>query len=254
MSDDGHVLQDAVRRWGPPWFDRAVVVESTPSTQDAAFDLSESRPGLVLMAKHQTAGRGRRGKTWHDHPSHSLAMTMVLPRTADGSLAVRIGVGVMLGLEHLSADAVPRIGLLWPNDIVAREGESKVGGILIEGRGDVTCVGIGINVGHARTEFDDRIGSRATSLTELGLDTDRLSVASALVRGVAEAMGLAPSELGERFSRADVVSGTDRRFTVDGRAVWGRVESIDIQNHVRLIGPDGNAVRIRVEDASLTKP
>ena len=105
------------------------------STQEAAAGLAL---GSVVVADHQTAGRGRRGRSWDAPPGSGLFATFVLVP----SPVIVFAAGVA------AAEACARgVRLKWPNDLVLDE--RKLGGILAEIRGDRALVGIGINLSWA---------------------------------------------------------------------------------------------------------
>ena len=120
------------------------------STNALLLERAAAASGTVIAAEWQSAGRGRRGRTWHAGIGGGLAFSM-LWRFAHGASALSglsLAVGVALA-RGLAAIAGSRIGLKWPNDIVADGG--KLGGILIELAGDVlgpgaAVIGVGINV------------------------------------------------------------------------------------------------------------
>ncbi|QKS28049.1 MAG: biotin--[acetyl-CoA-carboxylase] ligase [Candidatus Accumulibacter similis] len=105
--------------------------------------------GSLLIADDQTAGRGRRGRSWLSSPSAGLTFSLLwrfagtVARLAGLSLAV--GLAVARALERLGATGV---GLKWPNDILL--GGGKVGGILVEletaPAGMLAVIGIGLNL------------------------------------------------------------------------------------------------------------
>ena len=108
--------------------------------------------GLVAVAEHQTAGRGRRGRTWEAPPGANLLVSFLLrPRlplerrhlvVAAVALAAREAC-IATGGEALAAV----VGLKWPNDLLA--GGQKLAGVLAEADGDAVVVGMGLNVGWA---------------------------------------------------------------------------------------------------------
>lgn len=103
--------------------------------------------GTVLIAERQTAGRGRRGRTWFSSPGDSLTFSLfwrLAPGTAPGGLSLAAGVAVARALATCGAD---RCVLKWPNDILL--GGRKLGGILVEllpGAPHAAVIGIGINL------------------------------------------------------------------------------------------------------------
>lgn len=150
---------------GSPW----VELEhhrTTASTNARALELA--RPGLVVLADHQSAGRGRMSRAWESPPGASLLLTATVPLPAVGAgwlplltgLAVQRAVRGVCGLEAV---------LKWPNDVLLpAEDDRKVCGILCEvggatdsARGAVVAIGIGLNVAQGR---DDLPVPTATSL------------------------------------------------------------------------------------------
>mgnify|MGYP002335830292 CR=1 FL=1 len=107
---------------------------------------SGAASGTVLLAEHQTAGRGRRGRNWYQG-AHSLAFSLLWSLPAGRSPSgLSLAIGVALA-EALHADAQ----LKWPNDVLLNG--RKVAGILIESAGVHNAspryvIGIGINLGN----------------------------------------------------------------------------------------------------------
>lgn len=130
----------------------------------------DPRPGRVVVADHQSAGLGRRGRSWTAPPDTSVAVTAVLPAPeADliGWVPLVAGLAVVRALAA-SRYAVPAV-LKWPNDVLVRdEGEwRKVCGVLAQsvpgpgatsagGAGaprGVVVVGAGLNIDQVREEL-----------------------------------------------------------------------------------------------------
>lgn len=109
--------------------------------------------GTVIVARHQTAGRGRRGRTWHSPPGASLSFSLLWRFPADTDLSgLSLGVGLALAqaLEHLGTRGLT---LKWPNDVLLES--RKLAGILIELSSTATrsaerrraaIIGIGLNL------------------------------------------------------------------------------------------------------------
>lgn len=116
------------------------------STQDEARRLVEvgrAKPGHVVVADEQTAGRGRFGREWLS-PVGGLYATFVV--TAVPLISPVSGVAVLRALARFGIDA----HLEWPNDVVV-DG-AKLAGILIETAADIALVGVGINLKEAPLE------------------------------------------------------------------------------------------------------
>ncbi len=118
---------------------------------------SGDRQPCLLVAEHQTRGRGRMGRTWQSTAGASLTFSLALPLSpVDWSgLSLAVGVALAEGLEPLPMTAAPRLQIKWPNDLWlvdadAPLGGRKLGGVLIEtvpvGDGRMCVVGVGLNV------------------------------------------------------------------------------------------------------------
>lgn len=135
-----------------------VDVDSVASCDSSSSELSRraaqgAPAGSVLVADRQTAGRGRRGRTWVSTPADSLTFSL-LWRFSGGfdkvaGLSLAAGVAVAKACEGLGATGV---ALKWPNDVLAPVpgGLGKLGGILVElsfiPGGMEAVIGIGLNL------------------------------------------------------------------------------------------------------------
>ncbi|MGE5491658.1 MAG: biotin--[acetyl-CoA-carboxylase] ligase [Actinomycetota bacterium] len=109
--------------------------------------------GTVVVADRQTAGRGRRGRTWLSSPEGSLTFSLLWrfsgPATRLSGLSLAVGVAVAQALEELGAT---HARLKWPNDVLLEtaDGFAKLAGILVElstdRRGTGAVIGIGLNL------------------------------------------------------------------------------------------------------------
>jgi BirA family transcriptional regulator, biotin operon repressor / biotin---[acetyl-CoA-carboxylase] ligase len=113
------------------------------STNRLAADLARAGApdGLVVVADHQTAGRGRRGRRWESRPGGSLLVSVVL-RPVPPLVTLAAGVAAA---EACEAVAGRPVRLKWPNDLLV-DGHRKLGGILSELVGDAAVVGLGVNL------------------------------------------------------------------------------------------------------------
>jgi BirA family transcriptional regulator, biotin operon repressor / biotin---[acetyl-CoA-carboxylase] ligase len=109
----------------------------------------------LLVAEHQTQGRGRLGREWVGNAGASLTFSLALPlAVAEWSgLSLAVGMALADAFEPPHAAALPRIVLKWPNDLWLRDAAErgrKLGGILIEtvnvGQHRMCVVGVGVNV------------------------------------------------------------------------------------------------------------
>lgn len=115
--------------------------------------------GSIVITSEQTAGRGRRGRTWQSKIGENLTFSLLLKPvflapSGQFSLAEAISLGIADGIEELTGKICK---LKWPNDILLQGG--KVSGILIESsfQGERTqhaIAGIGININQKRFPTD----------------------------------------------------------------------------------------------------
>jgi BirA family transcriptional regulator, biotin operon repressor / biotin---[acetyl-CoA-carboxylase] ligase len=160
---------------------------SVDSTNERALAWAgEGAPGgSVVVADEQTAGRGRRGRSWHSPEGglylsyivrglHQMAQPSVLTLAAGVAAARAIRTAAGLGVR-----------LKWPNDVLMPDAPLKVAGILAEGSGvggrlEFVVIGVGINVSLA--SVPPELGGTATSLErELGRAVDRAVLQARLV-------------------------------------------------------------------------
>ena len=152
--------------WDVHWFDE---VDSTNTyVRDQAR--RGAPPGLVAVADHQTAGRGRLDRRWESPPGANLLASVLLRPQCDGA-----GVHLCTGAVALAAaDACREVAgvepvLKWPNDLLV--GGSKLAGVLAEaefsgGSLVAVVVGIGVNV-----SWPGPAGAGGTCLDDVGTAT-----------------------------------------------------------------------------------
>ena len=215
----------------------------------------EAIDGAVLIAEHQTAGRGRNGRTWVATPRAQITMSVAVPADAVpteawGWLPLAAGVAVVDtvadGAWH-GRDVT--VGLKWPNDILAGTGGSfgKLAGILAEVAvpARTIVVGIGLNVDLREDELAATDG--ATSLVALGaeeLDRDRLirKLLSHLGRRVEDwqrASGADEALRADYLARSLTVGSRVRAMLPGGAELLGTAHSVDEQGRLRLTTADG---------------
>jgi BirA family transcriptional regulator, biotin operon repressor / biotin---[acetyl-CoA-carboxylase] ligase len=220
-------------------------IPETDSTNSALLKRAAPVPGQFdfLTAEFQSAGRGRRGRSWLAAPGGAICLSWSWCFEGHaaqlGALSLATGVAVLRALQSLGLQGAR---LKWPNDLVTAGG--KLGGILIEMRSEAAgpvqvVIGLGLNVAlgqQARAQID-QLGNTATDLVQLAGGNSPPSrealVAALLDHGVAALAqfaqaGLAPflAEYRAADSLAgrtvqihgghDVASGTARGIDDDG--------------------------------------
>jgi len=163
-------------RFGDPY----LYVPECRSTQELLRDTALPE-GAVAVAEHQTAGRGRLGRTWEDAPRSSLLCSVLL-RPGSGVLPQLSLVAALATAEAVEELTGREAQVKWPNDVLV-DGR-KVAGILLEQAGGAVVAGIGVNVGQERGELPEVTRTPAGSLrTASGRGYDRgVLLAELLVR------------------------------------------------------------------------
>jgi BirA family biotin operon repressor/biotin-[acetyl-CoA-carboxylase] ligase len=215
---EGSSPRDWQRLWRLPLLR---ILDETVSSNDDARELAfaGAPAGTVVIAEHQSAGRGREGRAWDAGSGLSLLLSVVL-RPADpasaapGPTPIRVGLAVCAAIEHCSDLATT---LKWPNDVLAPDGR-KLAGVLCEaatgGGSSFVVAGIGINVLQTADHWPPHLAPFATSLRDAsGRVQDRATLAGALLDR------LRPFLLQGPELRADELREFRRRDALHGCAV-----------------------------------
>jgi BirA family biotin operon repressor/biotin-[acetyl-CoA-carboxylase] ligase len=221
-----HDLVRALERLGrkaPVRFD-----EVTGSTQATALAMAaEGAPEWTLVAAgHQTAGRGRLGRAWHDDPGRALLCSVVLrpdlPANRGGLLTLLAGVALAGACTEVGRAAA---SCDWPNDVLV--GGRKVAGVLAESavagdRLEHVVLGFGVNLGNPPPGLPDAGGVEAEA-PEL-LEAFLLAFAQGYGRGGA---GLGESVLASYRNHCSTIGRRVRGRATDGVLVEGEAVSVD---------------------------
>ncbi len=160
-------------------FHRIRIVDETGSTNRDLMNeaLKGASEGEVLVAGHQTEGRGRQGRTWLDEPDSALLVSWLLrPEGYEvGLIPLLTGMAVVDALSELGAP----VGLKWPNDVLVPSfGERKLAGILAEaGQSQVgaaepalhVVVGLGLNLAFSGSPEAGDVAIDLASLVDASL-------------------------------------------------------------------------------------
>jgi BirA family biotin operon repressor/biotin-[acetyl-CoA-carboxylase] ligase len=212
----------------------------TGSTNTDLLQREAPSPGAFdfLTAEYQTAGRGRRARSWIAPPGGAICLSMSwcfasLPRDIS-ALSLAIGVCALRGMAQTG---VTGAALKWPNDLVV--GSAKLGGILIELRAEAggpayVVIGLGLNVALGATVLRQvaASGTQAADLAGLGAARpDRNQLAAVLIASMVAGL--------EEFERdgfgafvpewraADSLSGKPVVISSDNGSVTGHARGID---------------------------
>ncbi len=175
----------------PGWAGRTILhkecVDSTNEEAKRGGDAGDAH-GTVYSASRQSAGKGRRGRSWLSESENNLYFTILLRPNMEpekiSMLTLVMAHAVATGIRQV-AGAETRIK--WPNDILI--GNKKVCGILsemkLEDRRAAYCViGVGINIG--QTSFPEDLQDKATSLCMEGVSVDAKELLKGILRAFEE--------------------------------------------------------------------
>jgi BirA family biotin operon repressor/biotin-[acetyl-CoA-carboxylase] ligase len=188
----------AYRRVGQP-SPKLLRLQSVTSTQDLARALPI---GSIVVADHQTAGRGRLDRGWQSPPGTALLVSFVLAPNPILSLAAGVAAAEASGSG---------VRLKWPNDLLL--GSGKVGGVLVETTPAKAVCGIGINLTWAPKGAATLNQDRDQLLAKLRIELERWTSAPA-------------DEVLARWRELSDTLGRRVRVELSGTAIEGTAEDI----------------------------
>ena len=227
-------------RWGRPfrYFDS---IGST-NTEALAWAEAGAPEGALVVANHQTEGRGRWGRSWLSAPGSLLQFSLILrpdmPVERLGLVTTALGVACADVIEVLAG--VPT-GIKWPNDVIVRG--RKLAGILVESKLTgpkltTAIAGVGINVGWERAEVPDEIAERATSIAIESDSTppSRADLLGAILASFESVYELAadPDRSGRVIDRA-----TDRSEVLGRNVTVSFADGATVEGHALRLLDDG---------------
>jgi len=237
-----------------------VVVDETASTNDLVAQLAAAGEphGTLVVARRQTAGRGRRGRSWWHDADHGVALGVLLRPTLPARHAPELVHVTALAVDDAAHSCDVETHIKWPNDIVVEiDGNwRKLAGILVESSlcGSAierAIVGIGCNVNTPANAFAAAAGVRPTSLAAVsGARHDRAALIGAichrleywLVRWREDGF----AKLRPELVRRSATLGRPVRIAVGERLVDGT--AIDIAADGTLVVEDAAGQRVGIRD------
>lgn len=279
---DGYRLRGVPDRLYPEEIERGLATrwlarsidhhEETDSTNRVAFEHGRggAPAGLTVIAEHQSAGRGRLGRSFYSPPHQNLYASIVLRPAGSIADAPTLILGAAVAVAETVAETLSDPGAVeikWPNDVLI-EGR-KTSGILMESSAEgariaFAVLGIGVNLNVDRETFPDAFRALATSLaSELGRPVDRIAFARRLFENLEHQLDHHAAggfdAIRPRFETFFRMTG--RRVGVEeigGTRIDGVVRGIAADGALELEleeGPrSGERVRVLAGDVTLAKP
>lgn len=246
------LAEEAVRpllrgSFGQPYLYEAEVA----STQDVLKG-SELPEGTVAVAEHQTAGRGRSGRTWEDAAGQALLCSVLLRPPAEAPVAQLSLVCALAVAEAIEKALDLSAQVKWPNDVMLDR--RKVAGILLEAADGAVVCGLGVNVNQTRDALPTGTSPPAGSLrTVTGREHGRAVLLADLLErlerhyhswlaggldAIFDGIGSRNFLFGRRL-RSGSAEGTGGRIARDGslEVVTGHGESSFVESgEIELVG------------------
>jgi len=295
ISDDGTGPAGRGRRAGAAldgtrFRDVRWSAETGSTNADALALAREGAPeGIVVVADHQSAGRGRRDRRWVAPPEGSLLVSVLLRPPAPVAGAVSMAAAVAL------AEAVERVarvtaGIKWPNDLVVDTagGDRKLAGLLAEADWPagstisggyrppaahdraVVVVGAGVNVswpvmaddpGDGDAAIDPslaEVAGLATALNWLGAEVDRVDLLVAFLRGLedryAALVADGPADLLAAWRERSATLGRRVRVDLGADDVEGTAVDVTGEGHLVVETAEGGHRTLAVGDVVHLRP
>lgn len=237
-------------------------VDSTNSEAERRLAAGEPVP-LVILARAQTQGRGRRGRPWHSAANGNLYSTFVFrPQVEPARLqdfTLWMGLSVCELVENFCKLSP---GLKWPNDLLLSG--KKAGGMLTEARVDADQVrdvvfGLGLNVNGRAADLPPELRRTATSFAEAtGAPVDLNKFAAALIGRISRAYeqfvdGSYRAAFENFWERYDILRGKPVTVIQGTRTVRGTATGIDAEGSLLVKTAAGALERFRAGEVTLGK-
>lgn len=234
--------------------------ETLPSTNTTAKELARqgAEHGTLVVTEEQTAGRGRRGRTWASLKNSgifaSLILRPILPTRRVPMLTLAAGIALV---EALQACGLSDAWLKWPNDVWV--GQRKLAGILSELSGEldqVDFVVIGMGVNTHQTEFPDELVKTATSyFRETGHKQNRAELLARVLLELEKVLPLLelpdPTPLLAAWQRHDRLLGQSVNVIEATGSYTGTAIGLSPTGSLRIALADGSEKEVLAGDVSI---
>jgi BirA family biotin operon repressor/biotin-[acetyl-CoA-carboxylase] ligase len=252
-------LRRRARGFGLAFFDE---IDST--NNEAERQLAAGRPApFAVLARRQTHGRGRFGRTWHSEANGNFYVSFAFrPRLEPARMQTfTLWMGVNI-CELVANFCQLKPGLKWPNDLVFAG--RKAGGMLTEARVDADQIrdlvfGLGLNVNAPREAWPRPLAATATSLAEqTGAPLDLNRFAAALIGRVLLAYtgfveGDHEKTFAQLWARYDVLHGQAVILLQGEKKISGTAAGIDGDGSLLLRTDAGKTLLFRAGEVTLEK-
>jgi BirA family biotin operon repressor/biotin-[acetyl-CoA-carboxylase] ligase len=243
--------------------DKIDIVGSIPSTNDYLKNnpaVNNTQPIYICLAEHQSAGKGRSGRSWHSPFGANIYLSCSWRITKDVSKLSGLTLVIALAIVNALASygLHEPINLKWPNDILWQD--KKLGGTLTEINAEShgstqVIIGIGLNI-NMPLSADDKINRPWASLDSISPHYhDRNKIAAVLISHLLENLELFDehglSYFTDQWQRYDYLFGKNVTLNIGKENITGQAAGINQQGHLKIQHPDGSITTHSAGEASL---
>ncbi len=230
--------------------------DTLPSTSDFLKEKAENTSLFLVATSHQTAGRGRHGKTFYSPKDLGVYFSFIIrPKKTEEALSFLTVITAVALKEEIEALYKKEVGIKWVNDLYYNG--KKCAGILSEAHlnacatVDYVVVGIGVNLTEPENGYPDEIKNIATSLSLSVENSENRLVAGAVERfmGYYEKFEEKKQEIINKYRKYSIVIGK----TVNVVGTDKTVECVGIDDECRLVvkNADGALETLNAGEVSL---
>lgn len=217
--------------------------------------------GLCVIARQQTAGRGRQGRSWVSPIDVGLYLSIILRPKLEAKGLPLITLAAAIAVFETFIELGMKPDIKWPNDVLVSE--KKICGILAEtadtDQGLAIVVGIGINM--TSDSFPPGIAEAATSLeSELGRPVTFSDLEPMLLRLVDNWYSIlcrkeGPAVIVNEWSRrSSYANGKNVRITLTGENFFGVTDGLEADGALRVLALDGSPHVVHAGDVEQVRP
>lgn len=220
------------------------IYDEIDSTNNQCKRISDDAPLFIVAAESQTAGRGRRGKSFYSPFGSGLYLSISLSADKYGNMqmiTLNVAVAVSFAIEELTGLS-PKIK--WVNDIYL-EGR-KICGILCEATDGRIIIGIGINC--TTDSFPKDIAAVAGSLA--GHPVSRNALAASIIKNLTDCN----FSVADEYRHRSLLTGKEITYTLNGNEFSALVTGIDDNGNLSVVNNDGTFVSLNSGEVQLKKP